>query len=127
MTPDIIRLLHVEDDLDILEIASMSIEMAGGFELLQCENATDALRMAPEFKPDAMLFDMMLPKMSGVQLMAAIREVPGFATTPIIFMTARAQPHERRELIEKGALDVIVKPFDPISLGDQIKAILAAA
>ena len=125
MTAETIRLLHVEDDLDILEIAAMSIEMAGGFELLQCENAADALRLAPEFKPDAMLFDMMLPRMSGVQLMDSIRLVPGFADTPIIFMTARAQPHERRELIEKGAMDVIVKPFDPVSLGEQIKTILA--
>jgi DNA-binding response OmpR family regulator len=127
MTFEVIRLLHVEDDLDILEIASLSIEMAGGFELLQCESAADALRLAPEFMPDAMLFDMMLPNISGVQLMSEIRLVPGFEITPIIFMTARAQPHERRELIEKGALDVIVKPFDPVALGGEIKAILATA
>lgn len=122
-----IRLLHVEDDLDILEIAAMSLEMAGGFDVRQCENAADALRVAPDFKPDVMLFDMMLPEMSGVQLLAAIREVPDFAKTPVIFMTARAQPHERRDLIERGAVDVIVKPFDPVKLGDQIKGILAAS
>ena len=125
MSPAPIRLLHVEDDLDILEIASMSLEMAGGFDVIQCENAADALRVAPDFKPDVMLFDMMLPEMSGVQLLSAIRLVPGFANTPVIFMTARAQPHERRDLIDRGAVDVIVKPFDPVKLGDQIKGILA--
>ncbi len=125
MTAEPLRLLHVEDDLDILEIAAMSLELSGGFVVQQCENGADALRIAPEFKPDVMLFDMMLPEMSGVQLMAAIRQAPGFADIPVIFMTARAQPQERRELIEKGAIEVIVKPFDPVMLGDQIKSILA--
>ncbi|MBU2360243.1 MAG: response regulator [Alphaproteobacteria bacterium] len=125
MSPAPIRLLHVEDDLDILEIASMSLEMAGGFDVRQCENAAEALRVAPSFKPDVMLFDMMLPEMSGTQLLSAIRLVPGFADIPVIFMTARAQPHERRDLIERGAVEVIVKPFDPVKLGDQIRDILA--
>ncbi|MCF7702339.1 response regulator [Loktanella sp. M215] len=125
MSPAPIRLLHVEDDLDILEIASMSLEMAGGFDVRQCENAAEALRVAPNFKPDVMLFDMMLPEMSGTQLLSAIRLVPGFADIPVIFMTARAQPHERRDLIDRGAVEVIVKPFDPVKLGDQIRDILA--
>ena len=125
MTSSPIRLLHVEDDQDILEIAQMSLEMSGDFDLLQCDNAADALVAAPRFRPDVMIFDMMMPEMSGVQLLAKLREDPSFADVPVIFMTARAQPQERRDLIASGAVDVIVKPFDPISLGDQIKAIIA--
>ena len=127
MVPQPIRLLHVEDDQDILEIAMMSLEMAGGFEVLQCDNGAEALARAPGFAPDIMIFDLMMPEMSGTQLLVRMRELPALATVPVIFMTARAQPHEKRDLMEKGAVDVIVKPFDPITLGDQIKAIIARA
>ncbi|SEN17081.1 Response regulator receiver domain-containing protein [Loktanella fryxellensis] len=122
-----IRLLHVEDDLDILEIALMSFEMAGGFDVMQCDNGPEALRQAPEFRPDVMVFDLMMPQMSGLQLLEAIRQVDGFADTPVIFMTARAQAHESRDMIERGARGVIVKPFDPLTLGDQVRALLAAS
>lgn len=122
-----IRLLHVEDDLDILEIALMSFEMAGGFDVMQCDNGMDALRQAPAFKPDVMVFDLMMPQMSGLQLLAAIRQVDGFADTPVIFMTARAQAHESRDMIERGARGVIVKPFDPLTLGDQVRALLTGS
>ena len=125
MSRDPIRLLHVEDDHDILEIAMMSLEMAGGFEVLQCDNGTDALAQAPQFQPDLMIFDLMMPEMSGVQLMAKFREDAAMADVPVVFMTARAQPQEKRDLIDKGAIDVIVKPFDPVTLGDQIKAIVS--
>ena len=127
MVPQPIRLLHVEDDQDILEIAMMSLEMAGGFEVLQCDNGAEALARAPGFAPDIMIFDLMMPEMSGTQLLVRMRELPALATVPVIFMTARAQPHEKRDLMEKGAVDVIVKPFDPVTLGDQIKAIMARA
>lgn len=120
-----IRLLHVEDDPDILEIAELALEMAGGFEVLQCDNGADALVQAPDFRPDVMIFDMMMPEMSGVQLLERMRADPVMADVPVIFMTARAQALERRDLIDRGAVDVIVKPFDPVALGDQVKQILA--
>ena len=120
-----IRLLHVEDDPDILEIAQLALEMAGGFDVLQCDNGADALARVHGFAPDVMIFDMMMPEMSGVQLLERMRADPVTAHVPVIFMTARAQAQERRDLVERGAVDVIVKPFDPVALGDQIRGILA--
>ncbi|EAR50325.1 two-component response regulator [Oceanicola granulosus HTCC2516] len=122
-----LRILHVEDDEDIREIAKLSLEMTGEFELMQCASGPEAIAAAPGYAPDLLLMDVMMPGMSGEQLLAELRKLPGFADTPAIFMTARAQPTEVKALRDQGALEVIVKPFDPLSLATQIQDILAAA
>lgn len=119
-----IRLLHVEDDLDILEIAQMALELSGAFEILQCSDPEDALLQAQNFAPDVLLMDLMMPGMSGDVLLGRLRELPGLETTTAIFMTARVQAHEIQALIAKGAKDVIAKPFDVLTLGDRIQEIL---
>ncbi|MCR8726087.1 response regulator [Frigidibacter sp. ROC022] len=119
-----IKLLHVEDDPDILEIALMALELPGVFEVKQCSDPLEALATAQEFAPDVLLMDLMMPGMSGDVLLSRLRELPGLETTTAIFMTARAQPHEIQSLIEKGAKDVIVKPFDALTLADQVQAIM---
>lgn len=119
-----IRLLHVEDDADIREIALMSLELSGEFEVLQCVSGEDALAQASGFAPDVILLDMMMPGMTGRQTLEKMRADPKLAAVPAIFMTARAQHAEIAELLESGAADVISKPFDPLSLPDQIKQVL---
>jgi len=118
------RLLHVEDDQDIREVANMALTLSGKFEVLQCPSGEDALRKAPEFDPEILLLDVMMPGMSGPDTLKALREMPQFSETPAIFMTARAQPAEVEALKSLSALTVVVKPFDPITLGDQIMAVL---
>ena len=119
-----IRILHVEDDLDILEIARLSLELSGEFEVTQFGDPEAAIAGAPGLTPDVLLLDFMMPGMSGDQLLARLRENVSLRTVPAIFMTARAQPGEVRDLVAKGACDVIVKPFDPVLLAVQIKSIL---
>ncbi len=116
-----IKLLHVEDDPDIREIAKMALEMSGEFEVVQCISGEDALATVPGFMPDVILLDMMMPGMTGRQTLEKLREIDGLKTTPAIFMTARAQHAEIEELLSIGAVDVISKPFDPMSLADSIK------
>ncbi|QQA42031.1 response regulator [Pelagovum pacificum] len=116
-----IRILHVEDDDDIREIAKLSLELDPEFEVKQCASGPDALQCASDFAPDLLLMDVMMPGMSGEQLLTELRLLPGFETTPAIFMTARAQPNEVQSLRERGAIEVIVKPFDPMTLADQIR------
>ncbi len=120
-----IKLLHVEDDPDIREIAKMALELSGDFEVVQCECGEDALRRASNYVPDVLLLDMMMPGLTGRQTLEKLRENPAFQTVPAIFMTARAQPDELDELRAIGATEVISKPFDPMSLSDQIKAAIA--
>lgn len=119
-----IKLLHVEDDADIRQIAKLALEMTGEFEVLQCADGPAALAQLATFSPDVILLDMMMPGMTGKETLAHIRELPDMAQTPAVFMTARAQTSELDELRQIGAADVISKPFDPMALADQIKQTL---
>jgi len=121
-----IRVLHVEDDADIQEIAKMALEFSGDFEVNQCASGEEALQRAADLDADVLLFDLMMPGMSGDILLDRFREIPRFNETPAIFMTARGQAEAVKSLKERGALDVIVKPFDPVTLGDQVRSILAS-
>lgn len=117
-----IRLLHVEDDIDIREIALLALELSGEFDVVQCASGPDAIAMLEQFTPDVLLLDMMMPGMTGKETLTHIRAIEGFAQTPAVLMTARAQLSQLEELRAVGAAEVISKPFDPMVLGDQIKA-----
>ena len=117
------RLLLVEDEADIQTVASVALESIGGFDVEVCGSGREALERAPGFLPDIILLDVMMPEMDGPTTLAALRQLPAIADTPVIFMTAKTQAHEIRHFKEVGALDVITKPFDPLSLADQIRAI----
>lgn len=119
-----IKLLHVEDDPDIREIALMSLDMSGEFDVVQCESGESALRQVEDYQPDIILLDMMMPGMTGRQTLEKMREMDHLKDVPAIFMTARAQQSEQDELREIGASEVISKPFDPMTLADQIKTII---
>jgi DNA-binding response OmpR family regulator len=116
------RLLHLEDDPDILEITRMALEMSGDFEIRQCSTGDDAVRIAEEFTPEVLLLDVMLPGQTGPEVLARLREIPEMARVPALFMTARAQESEVTSLMENGASGVITKPFDPVTLGQDIRA-----
>jgi len=120
-----LKILHVEDDPDIQEIAKLSLETIGGFEILQCSSGKQALEEAPSFQPDLFLFDVQMPEMSGDALYQEFKMMPDMEKTPVIFMTARAQAKDIAALKELGALEVVTKPFDPMTLPDQIREILA--
>ena len=117
-----IKLRHVEDDPDIREIAEMALSSSGEFEVVQCDCGEAALAKVRDYTPDVILLDMMMPGMTGRQTLEKMRELPSLAEVPAIFMTARAQHGEIEELLQSGAADVISKPFDPMTLGDMVKA-----
>jgi len=121
------RILHVEDDADIRELTQMALGMTGGFEVQSFESGLDALTETDPHQVDVFLFDLMMPDISGDMLLDRFRQLEGFEETPAIFMTARAQPDIKDFLIQKGALGVIAKPFDPVTLGNQINSILAGS
>jgi CheY-like chemotaxis protein len=121
-----IKIMHVEDDDDIREIAEMALSLSGEFEVVQCVSGEAALARAPDYHPDVLLLDMMMPGMTGSETLEHLRKMPHMANVPAIFMTARAQHADIEQLRDNGAADVISKPFDPMTLGDQIKEILQA-
>jgi CheY-like chemotaxis protein len=114
------KILHVDDEADIREIARLALETVGGVELVQCASGCEALEVAPEHLPDLFLLDLMMPDMDGIQTLKKLREMPAFDRTPAFFMTARASDKDERVLRHNGAAAVIAKPFDPLCLADDI-------
>jgi len=119
------RILYVEDEPDIQAVAKLALEAIGGFEVKVCGSGKEALDSAPAFSPDLILLDVMMPGMDGPTTLQAMRALPELAHTPVIFMTAKVQPQEVAGYKNLGALDVIPKPFDPMTLADNVKKIWA--
>ncbi|GGD61116.1 response regulator [Lacimicrobium alkaliphilum] len=117
------RIMCVEDDEDIRQIIEIALEQIGQFEVLLCENGNLAVEQVDSFEPDLILLDVMMPGMDGPDTLNAIRSQTHSTNTPVIFMTAKVQPAEIEQYIALGALDVIAKPFDPMTLPEQITAI----
>lgn len=123
---EIERVLYVEDEPDIQAVARVALESVGGFEVQIYNSGSDAMEHVETikaFNPDVILLDVMMPGMDGPSTLSALRKESQFAQTPVIFMTAKVQPHEVADFKEMGALDVIPKPFDPMTLSGNIKAI----
>ncbi|MBS1146887.1 MAG: Response regulator receiver domain protein (CheY-like) [Proteobacteria bacterium] len=120
------RILYVEDEPDIQAVAKLALEMVGGFTVKVCSSGEEALREAVAFAPDMILLDVMMPGMDGPSTLMALRELPSLAELPVAFMTAKVQPAEVAHYKSLGARDVIAKPFDPMALASQVRAIWEA-
>ena len=119
----LVRILYVEDDADIRMIGKFAMENVGGFAVTDCESGEDALRAAPGAMPQLLLLDVMMPGMDGPTTLARLRALPATAKTPVVFMTAKVQPQEVQRYRDLGAIDVISKPFDAMTLSDTIRDI----
>lgn len=117
------RVMCVEDEADIQAVVKMTLEKLGGFTVTSCTSGQDALDRLAESRPQLILLDVMMPGMDGPTTLEAMRGQEGFADTPIAFMTARVQPNEVAHYRSLGAVDVIFKPFDPMKLVDEVRAV----
>ena len=117
------RILYVEDEPDIQAVAKLALEALGGFEVKVCSSGKEALESVVAFSPDLILLDVMMPGMDGPTTLKAMRGLPELTQTPVVFMTAKVQPQEILEYKNLGAVDVIPKPFDPMTLADNVKQI----
>ena len=115
------RVMCVEDDPDIRMIIEFSLTNLGGYQVCMCAGGQAALTQAPLFKPELVLLDVMMPDMSGPQTLAVLRNLPDMRGVPVVFLTAKAMPDEVEDLLKYGATGVIVKPFDPVSLPQNIR------
>jgi len=120
---DLKRILHVEDEPDIQAVTQFALERVGGLVVKSCSSGAEALAAVESCAPDLILLDVMMPKMDGAMVLAALRERPATASIPALFMTAKVQEHELKHYRELGAADVIIKPFDPMALSAQLREI----
>jgi CheY-like chemotaxis protein len=110
------RVMCVEDDADIRTVLEFSLGTLGRYEVCSCADGPAAIAAAPAFRPELVLLDVMMPMMTGPQTLQALRALPGMAGVPMVFLTAKAMPDEVERLLGYGATGVIVKPFDPVRL-----------
>jgi CheY-like chemotaxis protein len=118
------HILLVDDEDDIREVAALSLEAVGGWRVSSASDGASGVDMARADAPDAILLDVMMPGLDGPATVARLREDPLTRDIPVILLTAKAQTSDRRRFAELGVAGTLTKPFDPMTLTDQIAAIL---
>lgn len=118
------RILYVDDEADLREVAQMSLELDPDLEVRTCSNGVDAIEFVRTWDPDLVLLDMMMPGMDGETTFRRIRQAAGTDAPPIAFITARASENDRAKFMELGAAGVIAKPFDPMTLAIEARKYL---
>jgi two-component system OmpR family response regulator len=121
-----LRVLYVDDDPDICEVATFALELDPGIEVRSEPCGLSGLATAALWRPDAILLDVMMPLMDGPTTLVHLRSDALTCDIPVIFITARAQSREIDEFIKQGARDVITKPFDPMTLAEELRRKIVA-
>jgi len=122
---DPLKILYVDDEDDIREIAVMALEFDSELSVRSCDCGSKALTIAGDWLPDLILLDVMMPDMDGPETLERLRRAEETASIPVVFTTARTQPEDLARFMGLGAAGVISKPFDPMSLAEQARDLWA--
>jgi len=118
------HILLVDDEDDIREVAALSLEAVGGWRVSSASGGGRGVAIARAEHPDAILLDVMMPGLDGPATFACLQEDPLTRDIPVILLTAKAQNADRRRFAALGVAGTLTKPFDPMTLTDQIAVIL---
>ena len=121
------KVLIVDDEADIRRIGELSLQNVAGWQVLLADSGAAGIEAAKVHRPDLILMDMMMPEMDGLSTLQRLRKDPKLESTPVVFMTAKVQREEISRYLEAGAVGVVHKPFDPMTLPDEIQRILTEA
>jgi two-component system, OmpR family, alkaline phosphatase synthesis response regulator PhoP len=114
------RILIIDDEEDIREVAQLTLESVGGWEVLTAESGMEGLQLAEAEKPNAILSDVMMPDMDGIATFEKLMTNPETQSIPVILLTAKVQSSDRQKFAELGVKGLIAKPFNPMVLNDQL-------
>ena len=118
------RVLLIEDEDDIREVAQASLELTRGWEVVAARNGREGIDKAAQHQPDAILLDVMMPDMDGPTTLQHLRARDDTRAIPVVLLTAKVQPADRARFATLGVQGIIAKPFDPITLADEVAAML---
>lgn len=118
------RILVIDDEERIQEVIQISLEILKGWEVLSASSGTEGLIKAQKHQPDVILLDVSMPQLDGFGTLEKLRSNPTIQAIPVIFLTARVQLADRQQFAELDLAGVIIKPFDPLLLADQITAVM---
>lgn len=119
-----LHVLLIEDDPDIQKMVQLSLKFRGGHQVSVASGGLEGLEKAAAEHPDLILLDVMMPEMDGYETCRRLKAEPATREIPVVFLSARAQQSEIEKGRELGAVGYLVKPFDPMTLSDQLSAIL---
>ena len=117
------KILIAEDERDIRELVSFSLQF-GGFTVVQAINGAEAVELAQKERPDLILMDVRMPKMTGYDACRRIKAIPELRDIPVVFVSAKGQESEIQTGLEAGAEEYILKPFAPDELVKQVQTVL---
>ena len=118
------RILVIDDEEDIRAVSRMSLERVGGWEVLDADSGARGIELAEAEQPDAILLDAMMPEMDGPATIQRLKSQESTRDIPVLFLTAKLQPCERERYTELGAEGVLARPFDPMTLPNDVAAAL---
>ena len=118
------RILIIDDEDDIREVAALSLETVAGWDVAVASSGAQGIARAAEYKPDAILRDVMMPGMDGPTTFRALRKNPATARIPVLLLTAKVQGNDQKRFADLGVEAVLFKPFDPMTLSTQIAGVL---
>ena len=118
------RILIIDDEDDIREIAALSLESVAGWQVYTASSGAEGMRVAAAELPDAILMDVMMPAMDGPTTFREMQKMPNLAGIPVILLTAKVQGVDQRRFAGLGVTAVLFKPFDPLTLAEQMSAAL---
>jgi len=121
------KILIIDDEDDIREVASLSLETVAGWEVIVASSGAQGVARAAEQQPDAILLDVMMPGMDGPTTFHELRNNPATAGIPVLLLTAKVQGTDQRRFADLGVEAVLFKPFDPLTLSRQISSALGWA
>lgn len=118
------RILIIDDEEDIREVAQLTLEAVGGWEVFTAESGGEGLQLAAAEQPDAILLDVMMPEMDGILTFQKLQTNPNTQNIPVILLTAKVQTADQRRFAELGVKGLIAKPFNPMTLTEQVSQVL---
>jgi CheY-like chemotaxis protein len=121
-----LKILIIDDEDDIRQISRLALGRVGGMEVVDAASGKDGIAKAITEAPDAILLDVMMPEQDGPETLGLLKADPRTAHIPVVFLTAKAMASEVERLRSLGAAGVLTKPFDPMSLAANVRAILGA-
>ncbi len=122
-SPQLQRVLYIEDEEDIRLVAQIALEQIGGLTTKTCASGPEGLEAVDTFVPELILLDVMMPGMDGPSVLGKLRQRHASNDIPVVFITAKVQPDEVHRFKEMGAEAVITKPFEPMTLAAQLQEI----
>ena len=120
------KVLFVDNEDDILSLVEIALD-GEGIDLTAAGSGSEGFARIEAETFDCFLFDLMMPKPDGRDLVRKVRETPHNATKPVVVCTAKVTASVERDLVEAGATCVLAKPFDPLSLGEYLRDVVTAA